>query len=201
MRALGALQRPGYIAGPGLCPAPGHCAQVLAGEGAATMLRSGCGRLRGCFYYLHRAVRAPAKSGRRSLVSCIDRKTHSSGAGVRSLGGEGVPWSERPQSACHPRLALAVTRATTPRLTCRFPNGLSPPAGLPILFTGLAFLTALTLCGLHLWRPWAWSATLSPTPKLVGGKPGVGNTCCRRSSGFLTLSSLLPTSQGPSEDQ
>uniref|UniRef100_G1LLC1 Isobutyryl-CoA dehydrogenase, mitochondrial n=1 Tax=Ailuropoda melanoleuca TaxID=9646 RepID=G1LLC1_AILME len=45
------------------------------------MLRSGCWRLREWLYRSRGALRAPAKSGRRSLVSCIDR----SGSDAASL--------------------------------------------------------------------------------------------------------------------
>lgn len=86
------------------------------------MLRSGCWRLREWLYRSRGALRAPAKSGRRSLVSCIDRKTHL----VRSPGGEGVPWSERPQSACHPRLALGGHVGHHPRAHLPRPAGRSP---------------------------------------------------------------------------
>ena len=98
------------------------------------MLLRGCWRLGRPLICLRGGLQAPAQSGRRSLVSCIDRKSLPRCAGRECSG------LRARRAHCHPWLVVGRHRGHHPKAHLPSPKSASLAGGSPIPSTWLASL-------------------------------------------------------------
>lgn len=131
------------------------------------MLLRGCWRLGRPLICLRGGLQAPAQSGRRSLVSCIDRKSLPRCAGRECSG------LRARRAHCHPWLVVGRHRGHHPKAHLPSPKSASLAGGSPhpVHLAGFPWppsLSAVSICC----APGPRLLLFHPIPSVVG-KPGV----------------------------